>query len=295
MSNKNIKEGVSYLIASYNHSKYIIYLLDSIIEDIKFLNKDAEIILIDDGSTDNSKEVLTDWISNISSETKIEILYQTNKGFNDTLNRLISLSSYEVLRICGSDDTIIPGSTALMYNYLNKDQNLIAISGDGIVIDGEGNKIYESSIKHHKGRIEKLTNPELLNSEIILNWCLTGPSTLIKRSHYDNITYDEKEVIDDFFLFLSIVDKNGLKIISDKVNQYRIHDTNVSKTKDIEKRLRNQKSFLSCIISFKHLEKKYSSLTAIRNLTEAKIYYLEKKYLKCVLKVIAYFYYRIKI
>ncbi|MCG3705716.1 glycosyltransferase [Aliarcobacter butzleri] len=295
MNKENLKEGVSYLIASYNHSKYIIYLLDSILEDIKILNKDTEIILIDDGSSDNSKEVLSNWLSNISSEIKIEILYQTNKGFNATLNRLISLSSYEFLRICGSDDIVIPGSTALMYNYLDENENLIAVSGDGIVIDGEGNKIYESSIKHHKGRIEKLTNPELLNSEIILNWCLTGPSTLIKRSHYDNISYDEKEVIDDFFLFLSIVDKNGLKIISDKVNQYRIHDTNVSKTKDIEKRLRNQKSFLNCILSFIHLEKKYPALSAIKNLTEAKIFYLEKRYLKCSLKMCKYFYYRLKV
>ncbi|MDN5088804.1 glycosyltransferase [Aliarcobacter butzleri] len=295
MNKGSLEEGVSYLIASYNHSKYIIYLLDSILQDIKILNKNTEIILIDDGSTDNSKELINNWVSNVSKELKIEILYQTNIGFNATLNRLISLSSYKFLRICGSDDIVIPGSSLLMYSYLEKDDNLIAVSGDGIVIDGDGNKIYDSSIKHHKGRIEKLIDPSLVNSEIILNWCLTGPSTLIRRSHYDDLSYDENEVIDDFFLFLSIVNKNGLKIIPNKVNYYRIHDTNVSKTKDIEKRLRNQKSFLSCILSFKHLEKKYSSLSAVRNLTEAKIYYLEKKYFKCVLKVITYFYYRMKV
>lgn len=295
MNKGSLEEGVSYLIASYNHSKYIIYLLDSILQDIKILNKNTEIILIDDGSTDNSKELINNWVSNVSKELKIEILYQTNIGFNATLNRLISLSSYKFLRICGSDDIVIPGSSLLMYSYLEKDDNLIAVSGDGIVIDGDGNKIYDSSIKHHKGRIEKLIDPSLVNSEIILNWCLTGPSTLIRRSHYDDLSYDENEVIDDFFLFLSIVNKNGLKIIPNKVNYYRIHDTNVSKTKDIEKRLRNQKSFLSCILSFKHLEKKYSSLSAVRNLTEAKIYYLEKKYFKCVLKMIVYLYYRMKL
>lgn len=295
MNKGSLEEGVSYLIASYNHSKYIIYLLDSILQDIKILNKNTEIILIDDGSTDNSKELINNWVSNVPKELKIEILYQTNIGFNATLNKLISLSSYKFLRICGSDDIVIPGSSLLMYSYLEKDDNLIAVSGDGIVIDGEGNKIYDSSIKHHKGRIEKLIDPNLVNSEIILNWCLTGPSTLIRRSHYDDLSYDENEVIDDFFLFLSIVNKNGLKIIPNKVNYYRIHDTNVSKTKDTKKRLRNQKSFLSCILSFKHLEKKYSSLSVIRSITEAKIYYLEKKYFKCVLKMIVYLYYRMKL
>ena len=295
MSKKNLKDGISYLIPSYNHSKYIVYLLDSILKDIELLNQDAEIILIDDGSIDNTKEVLDNWLLKNISSIKIEFIYQSNKGLNATLNRLISLSSFKFLRLCGSDDIIVPGSSKIMHSCILDNSLLIAVSGDGYVIDSEGKRTHESSIKHHRGRIEKLINPKLLNNEIILNWCLTGPSTLIKRSHFDNVSYDENEIIDDFFLFLSIVNQNGLKIIPDKVNEYRIHNTNMSKTKDLEKRLRNQKSFLNCILSFKEMENKYPSLSAVRNLTEAKIAYLEKNYFKCFLKIINYFYFRIKV
>lgn len=295
MEEKIIKKGISYLIPSYNHAQYIIYLLDSILEDSNKINMNSEIILIDDGSIDNTKEILTKWEEINKDNIAITFLYQENKGLNATLNKLISLSSYQYLRLCGSDDIIIPGSSKNMYACFLDDLSLTAVSGDGFVIDSEGITIYESSIKYYKGRINKLTDPKLVNSEIILNWCIAGPSTLIKRSHFDNISYDENEIIDDFFLFLSIVNVNGLKIIPNKVNKYRIHNANTTNQKDIEKRLKNQKSFLTCILSFKMMENKYPALSAVRNLSEAKIAYLEKNYFNCLLKMIAYFYYRLKV
>lgn len=293
MAEKIIKEGVSYLIPSYNHSEYIIYLLDSILEDSNKTNMNSEIILIDDGSIDNTKEVLSKWEEINNDNISITFLYQENKGLNTTLNKLISLSSYKYLRLCGSDDIIVPGSTAIMFDNFDEDR-IVAVSGDGIVIDGNGNKIFDSSIKHHGGRIEKLLDPSLLNSEIILNWCLTGPSTLIKRSHFESVRYDEKEVIDDFFLFLSVIKVNGLKVISEKVNEYRIHDSNFSKTANKEQRIKNQKSFLNGILNFKDMEIKYASLSAKRYLTEAKIAYLETKYIKCSFKVLLYFYFKLR-
>lgn len=293
MSQKNIKEGVSYIIPSYNHAKYISFLLDSIVLDTKILSLAYEIVIIDDGSTDNTKEILDKWV-NINKEINIKVIYQKNRGITATLNSLISLVSYSYIRLCGSDDIVIPGSSYVMYSHFVKDSSLIAVSGDGIVIDSNGEEIFYSSIKHHRGNIEKLTNPKLLNNEIILNWCLTGPSTLIKTSHYDKIKYDENEVIDDFFLFLSVIEQNGLKIIPNKVNYYRIHDSNMSKTKDLQKRLRNQKSFLNGIVYFKNMEKNYPVLSAVRNLTEAKIAYLEKNFLRCFFKMFFYFYFRLK-
>ena len=63
-NNTYIKNKVSYLIPVYNHDKYVELLLNSILEDAKKLDSDKDIIIIDDGSTDNSNIVIQNWIDN---------------------------------------------------------------------------------------------------------------------------------------------------------------------------------------------------------------------------------------
>jgi len=295
MLDENINYTIGYIIPSYNHEKYIIQLLDSISDDAKTSDLSYEIIIINDGSTDNSELVIRNWIKKNNANKNITFTQQENKGITATLNKLISLSRSTYLRLCGSDDLIISGSTKIMYNHLQKDSNLIAVSGDGIIMDENGNKLYDSNVAYYGADINKLTNRATIAKELILHWCLTGPSTLIKKSHYDTVTYDENELIDDFFLFLSVIRLHGLKIIKDKVYYYRIHSSNISRPKNKTQRLRNQKSFLNGILAYRDMEKDYPALSATRSKSEAKIAYLESNYGKLFFKLLAYAYWRVKV
>jgi hypothetical protein len=175
-----------------------------------------------------------------------------------------------------------------MLQTFKQNNNLLAVCGDGIIIDENSNKIFASSIKYHGGNIEKLINEKSSYNELILHWCIAGPCSLIKKEFYEEIRYLENESIDDFYLYLTLIQKNALKVISDKLCYYRIHDTNTSKTTNIEKRIKNLKSFLKIIVRFKELELKYKTLSALRNLTEAKINYFEKNYINCLFFIIKY-------
>lgn len=292
-NNKFIKNKVSYLIPVYNHDKYVELLLNSILEDAKELNGDKDIIIIDDGSTDNSKLVIQNWIDKQNDFIKIKYITRENKGLTITLNELISYSNSEYLRLCASDDILIPSSTNIMLQTFNQNSNLLAVCGDGLIIDENSNKIFDSSIKYHSGNIEKLINEKSSYDELILHWCIAGPCSLIKKEFYEEMRYLENESIDDFYLYLTLIQKNALKVISDKLCYYRIHDTNTSKTTNIEKRIKNLKSFLKIIVRFKELELKYKTLSALRNFTEAKIAYLEKDYLTSLNNLIKYLIIRI--
>jgi len=287
-NNKYIRNKVSYLIPVYNHDKYVELLLNSILEDAKELNGDKDIIIIDDGSTDNSNIVIQNWIDNQDSFIKINYVTRENKGLTVTLNELISYSDSEYLRLCASDDILISKSTNVMLQTFNQNNNLLAVCGDGIVIDEKSNKIFDSSIKYHGGNIEKLINEKSSYNELILHWCMAGPSILIKKEFYEEMKYLENESVDDFYLYLSLIEKNALKVISNKLCYYRVHDTNTSKTSNIEKRIKNLKSFLKIIVRFEELESKYKALSALKNLTEAKISYLEKDYINCLIFIIKY-------
>jgi glycosyltransferase involved in cell wall biosynthesis len=292
-NNTYIKNKVSYLIPVYNHDKYVELLLNSIFEDAKKLDGDKDIIIIDDGSTDNSNLAIQNWIDNQDGFIKIKYITRENKGLTVTLNELISCSDSEYLRLCASDDILIPNSTNIMLQTFKKNNNLLAVCGDGIIIDENSNKTYNSSIKYHGGNIDKLINEESSYNELILHWCIAGPCSLIKKEFYDEMKYLENESIDDFYLYLTLIEKNALKIISDKLCYYRLHDNNTSKTTNIEKRVKNLKSFLNIIVKFKKLELKYRTLSSLRSLTEAKIAYFEKSYLLSIYNLVKYFLYRI--
>lgn len=292
-NNTYIKNKVSYLIPVYNHAKYVELLLNSILEDAKKLDSDKDIIIIDDGSTDNSNIVIQNWIDNQDGFIKIKYITRENKGLTVTLNELISYSDSEYLRLCASDDILIPNSTNIMLQTFNQNNHLLAVCGDGIIIDENSNKIFDSSIKYHGGNIEKLINEKSSYDELILHWCIAGPCSLIKKEFYEEMKYVENESIDDFYLYLTLIKKNALKIISNKLCYYRIHDSNTSKTTNIEKRIKNLKSFLKIIGKFEELESKYKTLSALRNLTEAKINYFERNYINCMFFIIKYIYDRV--
>lgn len=294
MKNDNNIKSVSYLVPAYNHENYIENALNSILEDSKILDCERNIIIINDGSTDNSHLIIQNWINNNCDLIEIKYINRENKGLTITLNELVSNTNSKYIRFCSSDDMLVRGSTAILLNIIDENKRLLAVCGDGIVIDQSNNKINDSTILYHGGDIEKLINEESCYKTLIRKWCMAGPCILIDREFYKDVKYLENESIDDLYLYLSLIKKNALKIVADKSCYYRIHDTNTSKTLDKEKRIRNLKSFLKIISKFKELEVKYISLSALRNLTEAKIAYLEKNFLKCFFKLTNYFYFRIK-
>ncbi len=281
---------ICYIIPVYNHSNYLRDLFISIDHDIESLSCSFELVIIDDGSTDSSASIVKEWYENNKSLLNIKYYSRANKGLTYTLNELVSISSSKYLRLCASDDIILPGSTQLLYNQFSDD--IIAVTGDGIVINDDSKVINKSSIAYHGGDVNRLINLDTMPNELILHWCIAGPSTLIRKSIYSSLKYKENESIDDFYLYLYLLEKNGLKIIKDKVCKYRIHSNNTSKTIDRTRRITNLNSFLNIILDFENMYSKYPSLHALEYLTKSKISFLNKHYLQTFKY---FFYYKYKI
>lgn len=285
---------IAYLIPVYNHENYIVELLESIKEDIISVKVELEkeLIIIDDGSTDNCHDIINNWCIQ-NKNLNIKYKSRENKGLTITLNELIQSTTANYLRLCASDDILIPGSSAILLNEMQSQVNLLAVCGNAIIINNDGKELFKSSIEYHGGNIDKLIDIKTAYDELILHWCIAGPSSLIKKEFYDDIKYLENESIDDFYLYLKLIEKDALKIISDKLCYYRVHDTNTSKTTDTNKRIKNLKSFLRIIESFDSLKIKYKSILTIELLTITKINFLERKYLNCSYYLFKYLYYRV--
>ncbi len=102
---------ISVIIPVYNCEEYIGNTLKSVInQDFK----DFEIIVIDDGSTDNSLEVINETLK--ASGARYKVIHQENGGVSVARNHGIDVSSGEYLVFVDGDDFIMPNHLSELYN-----------------------------------------------------------------------------------------------------------------------------------------------------------------------------------
>lgn len=239
---------VSVLIPVYNHEKYIKECLDSI---LKQTYKNIEIIICDDGSSDNSKKVIENWILINNTDVEIKFLTQSNHGICCSLNRMISISTGEYISLCASDDYLIPSSIKNRMNYLinNEKNGCFAVIGDAYVIDHNSNVLKKSAMRFlYNANIYELASN--INEELIVNWSVVGPTLLYKKEILNIIgRYDESLLVEDRDFYLRLLSYNMLHFINEPVAGYRIHSSNVSR-KSIESKLKVAKDIASTNIRY---------------------------------------------
>ncbi len=91
---------ISVIIPSYNHEKYIKTAIESVLNQSY---SDLELIIIDDGSKDNSKEII-----NTYTDTRIRTIFQENRGAHAAINKGMQIAKGEFFTILNSDDFYSP-------------------------------------------------------------------------------------------------------------------------------------------------------------------------------------------
>ena len=282
---------ISYIVPCYNHSKYVQACLDSIKADMFC---ESEIIIIDDGSKDNSADLVKQWQLQ-NSDVAVFFSQQENRGICYTLNKLHTLSSGDFIRTVASDDLLIKGSTEILVNALSKNCDSLVAVGDVETIDQDGRVLSKSHIQFSK-KERHVYNSDLKRA-IISEWAIAGPSFVSRRNFIDHIgKYDESILIEDWNMFLRLAALEKLIFVDASVAKYRIHQTNTSRTKDVATRIRNLNSqYLGgakCTDLFKG---KYSYLLKSEiALIKAKIHFLEKNIFRVVLNTLKFQGYRVR-
>ncbi len=124
---------VAIISAHYNNAEFLPQYFESILTS-SYLPK--EIIIVDDGSTDNSKEIL----SKYASVKGITILHTENRGVSEATNDAIRLSSAAYLLILDTDDYLHPERIKLQFEFLNSNPNIDILGGQCVYFDHKTNK-----------------------------------------------------------------------------------------------------------------------------------------------------------
>ena len=128
----------SVLIANYNNGNYIKDTLDCVFAQ-DYTN--WEIIIVDDASTDNSKDVYALY----ADDSRIHIYYnEENKGVTYTKWRCLEYAKGELCGFLDPDDTILPNALSLMVNAHSLDDDISIISSRYYVCDENMNIQRES-------------------------------------------------------------------------------------------------------------------------------------------------------
>lgn len=247
---------VSILIPLYNHSKYITKLLGSIFED-SYENK--EVIIINDGSTDNSDDIVKEWMS-INKNLMITYKYRENKGLRETFNELINMSNGKYIINIASDDYLINNTISKRVELLENNPNKLMLISDAIVVDDKNIKTHDSgNFGFHNGNKDNYFSDKGLKNEILKNWSVVGPVYMVNKKIYDVIGYYDPEIfLEDWDYAVRSVSQNVILFHDELVAAYRIHGKNT-----IGNEALSIKFIESCIATIEKHSSKFSLLDRI--------------------------------
>lgn len=114
---------ISILTATYNREKYLKKLYTSILENCNY-EVDLEWIIMDDGSTDKTKDVINEFILESHKQNlEIKYYYQENQGKMKALNNLTNYAEGELIIECDSDDYLKNNAIKIISSRYEKVKN----------------------------------------------------------------------------------------------------------------------------------------------------------------------------
>jgi len=224
---------ISVTIPSYNHSRYILSALNSILaEDYPNL----EIIIIDDGSTDDSAAIIQQWVDANKKRIPITYLSRPNKGLAFTINELIDMANGEYMVWLASDDVFCNNGISKRMAVLQRTNKKLVV-GDCSVINEDGvitNKSWMKDVM--KMDVNLYNTDEGIMRQVLVNPSFAGSVLLLKKEVYTNIgKYPSNFFAEEWFFYQRCAAFRYTVYFDEIVSLYRRHDTNTSGI-DISKR-----------------------------------------------------------
>jgi len=210
-SSAPIDTKVSIIIPTYNHAKYICDAIDSALNQTY---KNIEVIVVDDGSTDNTKTIIDEKYNN-----KITYIHQSNQGVSMARNTGIKDSIGTWILTVDADDWIDPQYIEHAIKKINDEKTIVTsrayfVDSDLLPIDGS---YPEGDIDLSKTKLHKLVKENYVVTTSLFSkymWKLTGG--------YDEFLH----IAEDWEFWINLV-KNGANVIyieGDKPYlKYRMH------------------------------------------------------------------------
>ncbi len=236
-ANYLFKPKVSVIIPIYNIEKYIIECLDSI---SKQTLKEIEIICVDDGSTDNSINLIKKYSM---TDNRIQIISQKNRGKSVARNSGVKYSKGEYIYFIDGDDYLELNALSDLYNKAKK-QNLDIVLFDANPFSNENNPMIKEQLKFYKKFYTRRNNYNMILNGIEMflkmkqkeeyrpNVCLQ----FYKKKFYINAGLSFFPGIlheDNIFSLIALLNAKKIAHLNQSYYKYRVHINSITKSFNI--------------------------------------------------------------
>jgi glycosyltransferase involved in cell wall biosynthesis len=233
---------ISVIIPTYNYGEFICDSIESVINQTY---KDFEIIVVDDGSTDNTPEVVKKY------KDRVSYIYKENEGPSSARNYGIKNAKGEYLCFLDSDDIFLPEKLELQAKYMedHRDDNIGLIYSDYYCVSRKLKIIdyYESiGFSSQIEAIKYLFNYNYINTSTVMI-----PKTCIDRIGIFNEKY---RYLEDYDLWLRLGCNYKFLYINEPLVKTRSHYKNhrnkvgdvemINNAKKIKEDIRSQLSLM---------------------------------------------------
>ncbi len=205
---------VSVIIPNYNYSQYLREAIDSVLAQTY---EQIEIVVVDDGSTDGSPEVLD------SYDDRIVAIFQTNCGVSTARNNGVSRSRGEFIAFLDADDAWLPAKIESQMKMFQADAEIGLVHVGVVEIDGSGKSLFERT-----NGMDGWVSEALLRFErpVILGG---GSGLMVPRRVFEEVGGFDTQLSTsaDWDMFYQICSRYSVGFVSEILLKYRIHSSNM--------------------------------------------------------------------
>ena len=226
---------VSVVTASYNMGKYVGLAVESVLaQDYPAI----EIIVVDDGSTDDTSVVL----SKYCEDSRVKLIRQENAGQTVAKNRGVQAAQGEYIAFCDADNLWLPNKLSCQIKFFNDQNGIAVVYGDISLIDADGNPLPTTQAKRYSG---KITGRLLVDNFVTFNTALVSRSVLEAVGWFD----ESLRMGIDYDLWLRISVNHSFHYLAEPLVLYRIWGGQMSN--------RQEERFKNCFKLLDNFLKKY--------------------------------------
>ena len=211
---------VSVIISSYNYRRFVGAAIESV---LKQTLSDFEIIIVENGSTDGSGDVLRQY-----KDARIQLIeWPENRGAAWSYSEAIRNASGEYVAIFTADDLCVSQRLEKQVNFLESNPEVAAVFCVPGVIDDLGKRFTKDGHFYTNCFKEPNRPPELwLRRFFFQSNCICFPSMMVRKKVLDevgafNISYEQ---LPDYEFLIRLCMRHAIHIIDEPLVQFRVHE-----------------------------------------------------------------------
>lgn len=227
---------VSVVMPVYNGALYLQEAIDSILNQTY---KDFELVIIDDGSTDDSQEIIRN-----TAERDRRIVFlknEKNSGICITLNKGLGIAKGEYIVRMDCDDIALSQRIEKQVAFMEAHPE-VAVAGCLVDVFNTNNPS-----EHHVNPSD--SDYYECKADLFFSPCVAHPAVIIRKSILDRYKFlydDYYRGMEDFHLWWRISRVSNITNVQEVLLRYRIHSKQVTKNLLNEKFIYRQREFIEC-------------------------------------------------